>query len=118
MFQVLVKGHLLVVILRRGIGNFRTVLIKDAFKLARQLPRGWSSGEDDVLLAQAVYGRAKNGVHPQHLYTCWYGIEHSRHRLRLDRGVIRDELSRTETPPYGLNYVHRISDGHVDNHDI
>src|SRR5262245_22230941 len=118
MFQVLMKGHLLVVILWCGIGNFRAVLIKDAFKLVRQLPSGWGSGEDDVLLAYAVHSRAKNCMHPQHLYTCWDGIEHSRNRLRLDRGVIRDELARTEIPPYGLDHIHRMSNGHVDDHDV
>ena len=67
-----------------------------AFKLARQFPRGWGPGEDDVLLAQVVHRRAKNRVHPQHLDTWWYGLEHGGYRLRLDRGIVGNELSRTE----------------------
>ena len=112
------QGHLLVVILRRRIGNFRTVLVKDVFKLACQLPRGWGPGEDDVLLTQIFHCRAKNCVHPLDFDAWRYGFKHGGYWLRLDRGVVGNELSRTEATPYGMDHVHGVSDRHIDDHDV
>src|SRR5215510_5110446 len=118
MFQILMQGHLLVVILRRRIGDFRTVLVKDIFKLVRQFPRCWGPGEDDVLLAQIFHRRAKNCVHPQDLDAWRYGLEHGGYWLRLDRGVVGNKLSGTEATSYGTDDVHRVSDGHIDDYDV
>src|SRR5262249_20483173 len=117
MLQILMQGHLLIVILRRRIGNFRTILVKDVFKFACQFSRGWGPGEDDVLLAQVFYRRAKNRVHPQDLDARPYGLEHGGYGLRLDGGIVGNELSRTEATSYCTDYIHRMSDGHIDDHD-
>src|SRR5215470_10135057 len=99
MFQILMQGHLLVVILWRRIGNFRAVLVKDGFKLACQFPRGRGPGKDNVLLAQIFHRRAKNRVHPQDLNAWRYGLEHGGYWLRLDRSIVGNELSGTKGTP-------------------
>src|SRR5215467_3256828 len=117
MFQILMQGHLLVMILWRRIGNFRTILVKDVFKLACQFPRGRGAGEDDVLLTQILHHRAKNRVHPQDLDAWRYSLEHGGYRLRLDRGVVGNKLSDTEATPYSLDHVDCMPDGHINDHD-
>src|SRR5215467_11722398 len=118
MFQILMQGHLLVVILRCRIGNFRAILVKDVFKLACQFPRSWGAGEDNVLLTQIFHCRAKNRVHPQDLDAWRYSLEHGGYRLRLDRGIVGNELSDTEATPYSPDHVDGMPDGHINDHDV
>ncbi len=66
-FKVLVKGHLTIVGLRVGIGNFGAVFVENVFKLARQLTRCLRPSKDDILTVQRFHCRTEHGVHPEDL---------------------------------------------------